>query len=654
MNSKTGNLILLGMVAGAIIGALGGYFLGDVFIHLKFLGTIFLNALKMVVIPLIVSSMIVGVASLGDMSRLGRTAARTLVYFLATTMIAVIIGIILVNLIRPGDGLGGIYAVVPDFVAQAAPSTWSDFIVSLIPANIFAAAAEDAVLPLIIFSLIFGGVLTAIGPKGRPVLDFFESLNVIIMKLVMLVIYFAPIGILGLIGAIVAENSGSLGQIASSMGLYMGTVILGLLIHGLVILPLILWFFTKRNPADYYLNMGQAFATAFTTASSAATLPVTMECVVDRNKVNPKSASFVLPLGTTINMDGTALYEAVAAIFVAQAIGFPLGIGDQVIIFATATLASIGAAAIPHAGMVTMVMVFTAVGLPLEGIGFILAVDWILDRCRTTVNVLGDSIGAAVIAESPDIKEATPAAAPARAAVVSESRKSEPRPRVERSDRPRSRYSESRDSREGREKRSYDSDRPARGERRQKDSRFGGDRRPERRRDERHDERRDDRRDDRRGSRRTPRPERPERAPVTAEADDKKDFPYFPKDTIERELVKVRQKLDDLDGEKGPDKTDTFSIDAGDEITEVSEKPRFEFDEETTVSDRPEEITVETEVVPNESLEPVTEKFQEPAPEASISDDASDTASISTEVADASDSEETGTWGRARRKRPSK
>lgn len=404
MSGKTGNYILIGMVLGAILGALGGYFFGDIFIQIKFLGTIFLNALKMIVIPLIVASMIVGVTSLGDIRKLGRTTGKTILYYLATTGMAVLIGIILVNIIQPGNGIGSIGNNIPEMVQQSKPTGFSDFIVNLIPSNLISAAAEGSVLPLIVFSLVFGGVLTSIGKKGKPVIDFFVGLNAAIMKIVILIIYFAPIGIIALIGGIVAENRGSLQEIASGLGLYSLTVIIGLLIHGAVVLPLILKFFGKKDPFKYFLNMGQALATAFTTASSSATLPVTIEAVIEKNKVNDKAASFVLPLGATINMDGTALYEAVAAIFIAQAINYPLPIEAQVIIFLTATLASIGAAAIPHAGLVTMVIVLSAVGLPLEGIGFIFVVDWFLDRCRTTVNVWGDSIGAAVIGETAEIR----------------------------------------------------------------------------------------------------------------------------------------------------------------------------------------------------------------------------------------------------------
>jgi Na+/H+-dicarboxylate symporter len=191
----------------------------------------------------------------------------------------------------------------------------------------------------------------------------------------------------------------------AALGMYALTVMIGLMIHAGITLPTILRSFGKKKPLTYFFNMGQSLTTAFTTASSAASLPVTMECVVEKNKVDRRAASFVLPLGATINMDGTALYEAVAALFIAQIYGVDLSIGSQVVIFFTATLASIGAAAIPEAGLVMMALVLTAVGLPLEGIGIILAIDWFLDRCRTTVNVWGDSIGAAVIGETSELRK---------------------------------------------------------------------------------------------------------------------------------------------------------------------------------------------------------------------------------------------------------
>jgi Na+/H+-dicarboxylate symporter len=412
MKRRTGNLILTGMVLGGVLGVLGGYFAPGALLAVKFLGTIFLNALKMVVVPLIIASMIVGVTSLGDIRKLGRTAGKTMLYYLATTGASVIIGIILVNILKPGAGIGTFGTYVPDLVADSESKTLIDVLVSLIPDNVVAAAAEGRVLPLIVVSLVFGAVLTTLGEKGRTLISVFEGINAATMRIVEIILYFAPVGILALIGGIVAENRQTLAQLASGLGLYAITVIAGLLIHAVIVLPIILRTLGRKNPLAYFANMAQALATAFTTASSSVTLPVTMECVVDRNGVDSRAASFVLPLGATINMDGTALYEAVAAIFIAQIYGIDLGMGQQVVIFLTATLASIGAAGIPHAGTVTMVFVLSAVGLPLEGIGLIWAIDWFLDRCRTTVNVWGDSVGAAVISETAEIKDWRPAMPP--------------------------------------------------------------------------------------------------------------------------------------------------------------------------------------------------------------------------------------------------
>jgi len=404
MDRKTGNIILIGMIAGAGLGAVSGYFFGDTILHIKFLGTLFLNALKMVVVPLVVASMIVGVSSLGDVRKLGRTSAKTISFYLVTTGCSVLVGMVLVNIIRPGAGVESFGAFIPDLVETSRGKTLIDVVTGLIPSNVFKAAAEGQILPLIVFSLVFGGVLTAIGDKGKPVIALFEGVNQAMMKIVYLIIWFGPIGVFALIGSIVAEQRDSIEQLVTSLGWYFLTVVLGLLVHGLVTLPIMLRFLGRQRPVRYFINVGQALATAFTTASSTASLPVTIAAATEKNKIDRRAASFVLPLGATINMDGTALYEAVAAMFIAQIYGIELTIGAQVVIFLTATLASIGAAGIPHAGTVMMVIVLDAVGLPLEGIGLIWAVDWFLDRCRTTVNVWGDSVGAAVIANTAEFK----------------------------------------------------------------------------------------------------------------------------------------------------------------------------------------------------------------------------------------------------------
>jgi Na+/H+-dicarboxylate symporter len=276
-----------------------------------------------------------------------------------------------------------------------------DVIVGLVPRNLVSAMAEDKILPLIVFSLLLGAILTTMGEPARPVIDFVASFNTAILKFIGLIMVFAPIGILGLVAARLGQAElslpgGFIGEL-SRLARYSGTVILGLLIHAFIVLPLVLRFLGKRPALPYARNMLTALATAFSTASSSATLPMTIQGVSERNRVSDRTSSFVLPLGATINMDGTALYEAVAAIFIAQVYNIDLTFGDQVVIVLTATLAAIGAAGIPEAGLVTMVLVLKAAGLPTEGIAVILAIDWFLDRCRTTVNVWGDAVGAAVV-----------------------------------------------------------------------------------------------------------------------------------------------------------------------------------------------------------------------------------------------------------------
>jgi len=405
MTEKSGNIVLLLMVVGAVLGALGGLYAGDFFLKIEFVGTIFLNSLMMVVIPLVVASMIVGVASLGDIRKIGRTGAKTMLYFLCTTIMAVTLGLILVNLIKPGEGITAWQTELPEIVAKSEGKGIVDIFLSLVPRNLFKAAADGDILPLIVFSLLFGGVLTAVGDKAKTVIRFFEGVNLAMMEIVHLIIYIAPLGVMSIIGAVVAKNAASFDQLVAGLGKYSLTVLLGLFIHGFIILPLILKFLGKRNPLPFVLNMVKPLTTAFATASSSATLPLNMEAAIEKNKIDSRVVQFVLPLGATVNMNGTALYEAVAALFIAQISGIDLSIGQQIIVLLTATLAAIGAAGIPHAGTVMMVIVLQAVNLPITGIGLIFAVDWFLDRCRTTVNVFDDAVAATVIARTKEFRE---------------------------------------------------------------------------------------------------------------------------------------------------------------------------------------------------------------------------------------------------------
>jgi Na+/H+-dicarboxylate symporter len=392
-------LLLFFILLGIAGGSFCGWYFGERMQAVAWMGTLFLNALKMIIVPLVVSSMIVGISRLGDIRKLGKTGGRTLAYYMATTATAVLIGIILVNITQPGVGVEVEGALIPDQVKGKEAIGVVDILMSFISPNIVKAATDMDILPLIIFSLLFGAVLTTLGRRGKIVIDVFDGINEAIMKIVHLIMYIAPFGIFALIASRLGQAGGGEAFWAEvlKIGKYAGTVIAGLLIHGVIVLPLLLSIIARRNPLRYVSGMGSALVTAFSTASSSATLPLTIECAEENNKVSRRSSLFVLPIGATINMDGTALYESVAAIFIAQAAGYHLDFAQQAIVFLTATLAAIGAAGIPEAGLVTMVIVLRAVGLPLEGIGLILAIDWFLDRCRTTVNVWGDSVGAAII-----------------------------------------------------------------------------------------------------------------------------------------------------------------------------------------------------------------------------------------------------------------
>ncbi len=396
MNTQSSRWILIGIISGIALAFVGLSLFGPAMARFEWLGTLFLTALKMIIIPLVISTLIVGITGLGDVRKLGKLGGLTVLYYAVTTGLAVALGILLVNLIQPGVGMVFEAGAVPEHIQAKQAIGFQDILMSFVSGNIIQAMAEMQILPVIVFSMVFGGILTTVGQVGRPVIAFFEGVEQAIMKMVHLLMFFAPFGVFGLVAGRFARAE-DLGMVVQSLSKYMGTVILGLAIHGLIVLPLILWFFGKRNPFQYLLNMGTALLTAFSTASSSATLPLTLKCVEEKAKVDRKSAYFVLPVGATINMDGTALYESVAAIFIAQAFGIDLTATQQVLIFITATLAAVGAAGIPEAGLVTMVIVLRAVGLPLEGVGLILAVDWLLDRFRTTVNVWGDACGAGVI-----------------------------------------------------------------------------------------------------------------------------------------------------------------------------------------------------------------------------------------------------------------
>jgi Na+/H+-dicarboxylate symporter len=391
--------------------------------------TLFMGLLKMLIVPLIISSVIVGVASVGDFRQLGRIGLKTFAYYFATMLIAVTVGLMLVNTIRPGDTIGQerIMQAEQEFAAnrdvqgkiETGPAGFGPAMLSIleqmIPTNPLAAAADPkiAALPIIFFSIFFAIVLTTIGAKGTVVVNFFDAVFEVMTKMVHVIILLAPIGVFCLLAWTVARIG--LGVFAGAMATYMGTVLLGLAIHGLIILPLILWLFGRTNPYRFLHQMRAALMTAFGTDSSSATLPVTIESAVEEGGCSRKAAGFVLPLGATINMDGTALFEAVAVVFIAQSYGVTLGIEQSIIIALTATLTAIGAAGIPSASLVLMPVVISAVNqsmgggegvvlIPIAGIGLILGVDRLLDMSRTVVNVWGDAVGAKIISRSePDV-----------------------------------------------------------------------------------------------------------------------------------------------------------------------------------------------------------------------------------------------------------
>lgn len=396
-------------------------------------GEVFLNLLKMMVVPLVMSSVMCGILGMGDVRKLGKPGLYTILYYMCTTLLAVLVGLVVVNVIRPGVGtvseeqiaelkgeesatgeliydylateLGVSTEKVADFfgspenVEPTIGMIVENLVTSLFTDNLFTAATETNLLPLIVFSIIFAGMLTTLGGKVDTLKTGIEQLNHALMAFVMLLMKIAPVGIFCLVTARFgqAQAEGKLGEVFQQTGWYMMTVLGGLGIHALVTLPVIFWFFTRKNPYQFLWQMSRAVLTAFSTASSSATLPVTMECAEKEGGVSERSANFVLPLGATINMDGTALYEAAAAIFIAQVIGMDLSVMQQMTVALTATLAAVGAAGIPEAGLVTMLIVLNAVGLPVELLGLVLSVDWLLDRFRTAVNTFGDACGAAII-----------------------------------------------------------------------------------------------------------------------------------------------------------------------------------------------------------------------------------------------------------------
>lgn len=388
--------ILIALIAAVAFG----YYLSDFVSYFSWMGVVFLRALNMVVVPLILSSIISGVASIGGGSNLGRLGAKTILFYISTSLVAILIGLFFVNLLQPGVGANLSSAEAVQSLPSVSNSA-SEILIRVIPDNVFDAMAQGQILPVIFFAILFGFFITQIqNEKQKALTHFFDSVFEVMMKITTFIIQFTPLGVFAIVAKEVAKNAGSLGSIAGSLGIYMITVFLALLFQGALILPFLVRFLGKVNPYKHFRNMATPLLTAFSTSSSNAALPLSMVAVEEKDGVSGKIASFTLPLGATINMNGTALYECVAVIFIAQAYGIHLTPGQQAIVVLTALLASIGSAGIPMAGLVMMTIVLTAVNLPLEGVGLILAVDRILDMSRTTVNVWGDTCAAVIIAKS--------------------------------------------------------------------------------------------------------------------------------------------------------------------------------------------------------------------------------------------------------------
>lgn len=406
--------ILLGMVFGVLFAFILIQFTWgkDIIVDwVKPFGTIFINLLKLIAVPLILASLIKGISDLKDISKLSKMGGRTIGLYVLTTVLAVSIGLIIVNIIKPGSYISEQTRteLVASYTADAnskieAANKQSEVgplqsLIDIVPDNIIKASADNGnMLQVIFFAVIFGIAMILIPEeKSKPVKDFFDSFNEVILKMIDLIMLFSPFGVFALLAAIVAESPSL--DLFKALGMYGLTVLIGLsLMIGIYLL--MVKVFAKRSPKFFINGISPAQLLAFSTSSSAATLPVTMERTVDNLGVDDEVASFVLPIGATINMDGTSLYQAVAAVFIAQSFGMDLSLATQLGIIVTATLASIGSAAVPGAGMVMLVIVLAQAGIPEAGLALIFAIDRPLDMCRTTVNVTGDAAVSMIVAKS--------------------------------------------------------------------------------------------------------------------------------------------------------------------------------------------------------------------------------------------------------------
>lgn len=391
------------ILIGITLGAIFGIFAHEYVEYVKWLGDLFLRGLKMVVIPLVFSALIMGVSSIGESKDLGRIAGKTFLYYIITTIMASTLGLFLVNIFKPGVGVD---LKLTETVTEISGTklSFTDQLLGIVPENIIRAMADGNMLPVIFFAILFGYYITVCQEKTRIQLtDLFNGFYEVMIKVTFLVIKFAPFGLFGVVSGVVGAQAGdseALAKLFGSLGIYAAIIGGGCIIHGIAILPGLFASLTKKNPYKFMKQMSPGLLTTFATASSAASLPINLEDIHIKTGVSRKIASFCLPLGNTVNMNGTALFESVTAIFIAQAYGIDLTIAQQIIIILTSLLAAIGTAGIPLAGLVMLAVVLNAVGLPLEGIGLVLVVQQPLDMIRSAVNVWGDLTGAAIVAQS--------------------------------------------------------------------------------------------------------------------------------------------------------------------------------------------------------------------------------------------------------------
>ncbi len=382
-----------------ILAIVFGIFFKEYVNYVSWMGDIFLRMLKMIVIPLVLSSVISGIVNIGGDGNFGKLGLKTIAYYLTTSTFAIIVGLLMVNIIQPGVGMDITSIAIEEKISIDRPSM-GDIFIQIVPENIFYAMANNDFLAVIFFAIIAGIFISKIDKKSNIILaDFFNAFFELFMKITMFIIKLAPYGIFGLIVKVVAEQK-DFGNMVASLGTFMLTVIGGILIHSLITLPLLTRFIGKAKPFKHLSNVKTTLITAFSTASSAAALPLNMKETNEKSGVSHKITNFTLPIGTTINMDGTAIYIAAVVMFIAQAKGVDMGIKEQVLILITALMSSIGTAGVPMASLVIITIILEVLGLPLELMALILPVDRILDMFRTTTNVWGDSCGAVIIAKS--------------------------------------------------------------------------------------------------------------------------------------------------------------------------------------------------------------------------------------------------------------